>query len=979
MCARDTAPADSNPTHAAGASADETAARNAIASTPLAHVSSRDEHGRARVLLGAIPASVGASTQSAAIKVGSETAARLHLERQSSLLGVHENTAKTSPVAATHTLANGASVVQFAQRLNDVEVFRARASVVLDADKNLVSIASSLHPDGTADNAAKSMKFAKTPEAALSLAYAEVFGASLSPGAVVDAGARGTDARQYKVTTSPDVARVVEATAKRIFYPEANGLTPAYYVELIARAPKSKENQAYGVAISAKDGRSLYQASLVANDAFQYRVWADTIDHNIPTDGPYVDYTPHPTGVPDKKRPDYQQPRLVSMEGFNHNPSGVADPWLAPDKTVSSGNNVHAYSDRDDQHKNDDAGNDIGDGFDSADFEATTTAAKTFDRTYNTGLNPDASTDQIRAAVTQIFYVTNWLHDYWYDSGFDEKSGVAQVSNYGRSVGGEGDPLRAEGQDGANFQQSNNANMATLTDGTSPRMQMFVWSALPNRTLTTTPAIAFTDTDFLGAASFGPQTFDRTANAVVSVPADGCSAPTNAGALAGNIAVMDRGTCAFTVKAENAQAAGAVAILLVNNSPGHVAPSPGVPDDTVTIGLLGLSLEDGALLKTAIGNGTVSAHLVRGTETPLHDGTIDNSVIGHEWGHYLHHRLVLCGSLIDPDGSQVGSCGGMSEGWADFDALMLAIREADQDPATGSVDGKVYPLAQYAATGLLANAAYFGIRRAPYSTDMTKNPFTFQHVRSAGKLPTTAPLAPAGANLAEVHNVGEIWAETLFEGYANMLKAGKAATPPRTFQDTKRRLANYIVAGMKATPVEPTFTEQRDAILSTVWATGQKDDFNALAQGFAKRGLGVGAISPPVSSHNLNEAVENFANQGELGLVSVKIDDGGSTCDHDGVLDGGETGQITVQVRNTGWATLTGTTVTASTTDANLTIGSQGTVASLDPYGTATIVIPISAAASATKQATANIDITLGNTAAFTASGKTSIKLHDNF
>ncbi len=71
------------------------------------------------------------------------------------------------------------------------------------------------------------------------------------------------------------------------------------------------------------------------------------------------------------------------------------------------------------------------------------------------------------AAVTQIFYVTNWLHDWWYDSGYVEAAGNGQKDNYGRG-GVAGDPLHAEAQDGAPAQR-NNANMSAGVDGVSPR------------------------------------------------------------------------------------------------------------------------------------------------------------------------------------------------------------------------------------------------------------------------------------------------------------------------------------------------------------------------------------------------------------------------------------------------------------------------------------------------------------------------------
>ena len=71
------------------------------------------------------------------------------------------------------------------------------------------------------------------------------------------------------------------------------------------------------------------------------------------------------------------------------------------------------------------------------------------------------------AAIVQLFYWCNWMHDRLYELGFDEAAGNFQSNNFGR--GGYGnDPLLAEAQDGAGF---SNANFATPPDGASPRMR----------------------------------------------------------------------------------------------------------------------------------------------------------------------------------------------------------------------------------------------------------------------------------------------------------------------------------------------------------------------------------------------------------------------------------------------------------------------------------------------------------------------------
>src|SRR5262249_7874035 len=156
------------------------------------------------------------------------------------------------------------------------------------------------------------------------------------------------------------------------------------------------------------------------------------------------------------------------MDGFNTNPNKMSDPWLPAGATETMGNNVDAYIDI--------FGND-GYSPGQGDFRANITSANTFDRIYDLNLDPVPNgmpdQNQGKAALAQIFYVTNWLHDWWYDSGFNEAAGNAQKDNFGRG-GIPGDPLHAEGEDDAN-NSSNNANMSAMSDGVSPRMQMYLW------------------------------------------------------------------------------------------------------------------------------------------------------------------------------------------------------------------------------------------------------------------------------------------------------------------------------------------------------------------------------------------------------------------------------------------------------------------------------------------------------------------------
>lgn len=78
----------------------------------------------------------------------------------------------------------------------------------------------------------------------------------------------------------------------------------------------------------------------------------------------------------------------------------------------------------------------------------------------------------IAAAVTNLFYWNNVIHDLFYQYGFNEVSGNFQQNNY--ESGGEGDDyVEASAQDSSGY---NNANFATPPDGQNGRMRMYVWN-----------------------------------------------------------------------------------------------------------------------------------------------------------------------------------------------------------------------------------------------------------------------------------------------------------------------------------------------------------------------------------------------------------------------------------------------------------------------------------------------------------------------
>jgi hypothetical protein len=129
-----------------------------------------------------------------------------------------------------------------------------------------------------------------------------------------------------------------------------------------------------------------------------------------------------------------------------------------------------------------------------------------------------------------------------------------------------------------------------------------------------------------GTAAFGPPVgspnvldgvvaAQDAANTEGPSTTDGCTAFNNAAAIAGNIALVERGTCAFALKARNATNAGASAVMIYNNKANADGAPPGMADDGingafVTIPAVSLTRSDGLDIVGELGGGVNAALLV---------------------------------------------------------------------------------------------------------------------------------------------------------------------------------------------------------------------------------------------------------------------------------------------------------------------------------------------------------------------------------
>jgi extracellular elastinolytic metalloproteinase len=201
------------------------------------------------------------------------------------------------------------------------------------------------------------------------------------------------------------------------------------------------EQHDYEMTVDAGDGKVWTRFDQVSSDS--YRVYAQ------PAESPN-----HATPLPPSDgRTLVANPADATASPFGwHDTSGAA----GAEFTTTQGNNAHAYTDVDNNNSPDAGSSPSGGG------------GLTFDFALNLTLAPSAYRP---AAVTNLFYWNNIIHDVFYRYGFDEVSGNFQTNQYGH--GGLGnDSVQAEAQDGSGV---NNANFATPVDGGRPRMQMYVW------------------------------------------------------------------------------------------------------------------------------------------------------------------------------------------------------------------------------------------------------------------------------------------------------------------------------------------------------------------------------------------------------------------------------------------------------------------------------------------------------------------------
>lgn len=437
------------------------------------------------------------------------------------------------------------------------------------------------------------------------------------------------------------------------------------------------------------------------------------------------------------------------------------------------------------------------------------------------------------AAITQLFYANNVLHDIFYQYGFDEPSGNFQLNNYGKG-GAAGDYVNAEAQDGSG---TGNANFSTPADGNNGRMQMFLWptttAAAPPLTVTGSATANGTYTAPL--SSFGTKRFaEITAEIVVvddgsSADSLGCNSLVNGPELAGKIALIYRGTCGLSSKVLNAQIAGAAAVIMVHNTSSTPSAMQG-NNSAITIPSVIITQAVGAKIREAMANGdTVMATLKGMPNVKAYDSDFDNGVIAHEFGHGISTRLTGGPS----NSGCLGNAEQAGEGWSDFFALALTAKEGDKGTDAKGIGTFVYNQSPSA----------LGIRDFKYTTNMSINPMTYAYVKNS-----KATLSP--------HYIGTIWCTMLWEIYWAMVD--KYGFDADVYNGTggNNKTIQLVIDGLKLQPCGPGFVDARDAIIKADSLYNGGANRALIWTAFAKRGLGYSASQGDVNS--LSDGVTKY-------------------------------------------------------------------------------------------------------------------------
>lgn len=607
-----------------------------------------------------------------------------------------------------------------------------------------------------------------------------------------------------------------DGNAKEVYYPTEKELVYAYEYSF----PLNSSSDYLHIVANASSGEILYKENLTLTCSFDRQFFGRSHtghDHtfigamNKPYDASNfvaADNATYNVFALPIEAPSFGQRSIVT------NPwdlSASRDGWHSDGTnsyTITRGNNVYAYTDLN-------STNAIG---------ATADGGPQRNFDFPLDITKHHSTYQ-DAAITNLFYMNNKMHDISYKFGFTESARNFQTNNYELQGIGK-DAVLAEARDGINLTTPNlnNANFSTPADGSAPRMQMYMWNPqFVQRVAYNSPADFVSRKPNSQPASFGPALTPAGVTGDILAPAvkDGCTPLSED--FTGKIALIQRGSCNFTVKVKNAQLKGAIGAIIYN-IPGSTFGTMGGTDATVTIPSVLIEQSEGEAILSKLNETAVNVTLSDDKSKYVYiDGDLDNGIIAHEYTHGISNRLT---------GTGVGCLSAtyaneqMGEGWSDFLALMLTNRPGDN----ASVPRGIGTFAGGEAINGL------GIRPRRYSPDFTVNEYTYG--KTNGMVTTNA----LGSTVPDVHSIGFVWATMLWDLHWKYVeKYGYSSNVLDNKDSGSARVLQLVMDGMKLQACYPTFVDGRNALIAADQATTNGEDKCMIWNVFARRGLGLNA------------------------------------------------------------------------------------------------------------------------------------------
>jgi subtilase family serine protease len=360
-----------------------------------------------------------------------EDVARRFLARHARAFGLDPaDLAGLTAGAASSRGASGLVAVDLRQFVQGIRVFGADVRVYLTPAGEIVRVTSSAARGGAAAPAVT-----LTPEQAARIAAADIRPELEAPSRVL----RGSDGLDRR-TMLHRGGFAADVEAALVWFPAQGSLHLAWQV--LVEPPGFA--QKYDVLIDAATGELLYRRNRVLYTQGSGRVLQS--DTTRARDARLADE--HPAGATASGPGDAPNgcPPLT-----NHITRSLTTPFRDPSTVLFGtgrleGNNAHVFR-----------------GADGVDAVSGTTQAdgsRLFDFPFGSA----------GSAETHLFFAVNFLHDFFYDLGFDEASGNFQQDNLGRGGAG-GDSLHAL----ARADGRNNASFEPRPEGESPIMSMFLF------------------------------------------------------------------------------------------------------------------------------------------------------------------------------------------------------------------------------------------------------------------------------------------------------------------------------------------------------------------------------------------------------------------------------------------------------------------------------------------------------------------------